>query len=1271
MSERYLTRRTYRRIALLSLMAPLLVVLVALATRSTATAATCKQWTGAVSTSWTAAGNWSPSGAPAATDCVVIDDSVSVPNEPTISTGTTVAIKALTLDQHTLTINGTGSLTLSGPDGSSMPSGKVTGSGTLNIGGPMAWSSGTMDGSGQTVVLSGGTLSIAPTSINYAVLDTRTLTNNVGGTIAYSTIASGFSLYFGGESCSTTSLVNNGSFTYAGPSGNDPGIDACGPTTITNGAAGTLTKTSGSAVSPMDPAIDNAGTVTSKAGVLQFNGGSSSGTGSFVGTSPGTISFAAGTFALGNGASLSGVSVDGGTLQAGPTGSPSSANVTFSGSNAMTSGRLDGNGVFTVTGTMAWTSGSMVSSGTGTGTTVIAAGGTMNMAPTNLNYAILDTRTLTNNGAINYTTISSGFSLYLGGETCNSTTLVNNGSMTLSGPNSNDPGINTCGSNAIVNGATGTIVKNAGTAVSSIQPGLRNGGSVSATAGTLQLNGDPTSAVGTFGGTSPGKVSLTGGTFVLGDGSTFTGTATIDGATVVAGTTGSPSSAKVTFSGSNAFASGRLDGNGIFSVTGTLTWTSGSMDSSGTGTGTTVIAAGGTVNIAPTNLNYAILDTRTLTNNGAIAYTTISGGFSLYLGGDTCNSTTLVNNGSMTLAGPNSNDPGINTCGSNAIVNSASGTFTKNSGTAVASIPTSFDNTGTIAVSSGTLQFNGAFPAYNGSNKLLKGTYNLTNPGVLQFPNAAITINAATITLNGGSGALIQDTAGSNALADFATNTGSLTVLSRTQTVKPFTNSGTVTVGPGASASTLASTGAYTQSAGSTVLANAASTLQTGGSGNVSINGGTLSGVGTVKTPTATTSLSNASTVSPGNPVSGTGTLTVVGKYTQSSAGTLNVNVAGTPGSGSFDQVTANRAITLGGTLNIDSTGYTHTLDDVFTIVSTSSGGITGTFSTVTGTELGGSYYYDVIYNANSVQLVVRARDADVSVTTTSPANVVADPTQPANDITWTLTVNNAGPAVATNVSVVDTIPATVQLVSVTPSQGTCGALSGTTVTCSVGSILPNPGTPPSIVVVAKPLDPGTLTNQAVVSATQNDPASGNNTASDSVTAAAQAGVTYVDVKNNGFSVASEKVGLGKTIQYTFLGTLTHHLTDPSALIDSGSAAPRTFFRLQLQAAGKYVVSDTALAGTNTITVLPTVKNKHDGTYKITWSLYGTTPAGYGYDVTVTGPLGTVTNVTPTRTEKSTTYTPTDGPGKYKVKARIRDKPAGLATGFATKKFTV
>jgi hypothetical protein len=225
-----------------------------------------------------------------------------------------------------------------------------------------------------------------------------------------------------------------------------------------------------------------------------------------------------------------------------------------------------------------------------------------------------------------------------------------------------------------------------------------------------------------------------------------------------------------------------------------------------------------------------------------------------------------------------------------------------------------------------------------------------------------------------------------------------------------------------------------------------------------------------------------------------------------------------------------------------------------------------------------------------------------------------------------------------------------------------------------------NPATPATVKVTVRPLDPAgpptanpPLTNQASVSSNQPDPNPGNNNASSSVNALTQSGVTYLDDTNSGFSSGTATAGLNGYVQYTFLGTMTHHVTDTSGLINSGAAGgPRTFYRFKFQAAGSYTVGDSAVPGTETVAVNAKVaKESSTGTYLITWATYSAPPPGYGYDVTLTGPLGTVTTLTPTRAEKTATFSPTDGAGNYTIKARIFNNSTSKGSGYQTSTLTV
>jgi hypothetical protein len=103
-------------------------------------------------------------------------------------------------------------------------------------------------------------------------------------------------------------------------------------------------------------------------------------------------------------------------------------------------------------------------------------------------------------------------------------------------------------------------------------------------------------------------------------------------------------------------------------------------------------------------------------------------------------------------------------------------------------------------------------------------------------------------------------------------------------------NAGTVDISPGSTLSATSPTSGYLQTAGVTLIDGTLSTLS-----GARLDGGILSGSGVVQG-----SLLNNAVVQPGGTV---GTLTIDGNYTESSAGSLNVELAGPLTGSSIDCV--------------------------------------------------------------------------------------------------------------------------------------------------------------------------------------------------------------------------------------------------------------------------------------------------------------------------------------------------------------------------------
>jgi uncharacterized repeat protein (TIGR01451 family) len=113
---------------------------------------------------------------------------------------------------------------------------------------------------------------------------------------------------------------------------------------------------------------------------------------------------------------------------------------------------------------------------------------------------------------------------------------------------------------------------------------------------------------------------------------------------------------------------------------------------------------------------------------------------------------------------------------------------------------------------------------------------------------------------------------------------------------------------------------------------------------------------------------------------------------------------------------------------------------------------------------------------------------ADLGVTNAADRNAA----NPGDNVTWTITVANGGPAVAVGAQVSDQLPDGAEFVSATASQGSCSP-SARDVVCALGDMAS--GATATVSVVARVARPGTAVNVAYVTSQMLDENSGNNQA--------------------------------------------------------------------------------------------------------------------------------------------------------------------------------
>jgi uncharacterized repeat protein (TIGR01451 family) len=164
-----------------------------------------------------------------------------------------------------------------------------------------------------------------------------------------------------------------------------------------------------------------------------------------------------------------------------------------------------------------------------------------------------------------------------------------------------------------------------------------------------------------------------------------------------------------------------------------------------------------------------------------------------------------------------------------------------------------------------------------------------------------------------------------------------------------------------------------------------------------------------------------------------------------------------------------------------------------------------------------------------------------LSLTVVDPVNPTADlvigitdtpdPIYVGSGLTYNITVANNGPVAATGVTVTDALPAGLNFVSASPSQGSV-AVVGNVVTCNLGGLATDAGATVSIRV--SPAIGGEIVNLVSVAANETDFSPANNTARTSTTVIGPQPINLTDmvVTNGQFQmVVNGEPGLTYVVQ--------------------------------------------------------------------------------------------------------------------------------------------
>ena len=613
---------------------------------------------------------------------------------------------AVTIDFNniscSLTVNGGGSLPLTGASQVAggtiliLNGGTVDNGGTLTIASTssITWNSGTLTGAGTTVISAGADVNATGTSM----ILTGGQTLSIFDTFTYGPIASGFAVNSG----ASVQIQSGGLFDIQNANG--IGSDGVGGANITVNSGGTFLKSADNFGTNIDPILNNNGLVQVDVSTLVLNDGTHTGTFFMNGASTGIALL---NTPILNGATISGggtAALDHTTIQ----GTVSATNITFDGF-----GSLSGNGTLNLSNKLDWAGGSI------SGITLNAALGSLVNITGAANTSLESAAHLNNAGTM---TVNPGATFSI----ISDAHITNNGTINIAGD------VTIAGDGAplarIDNLATRTLSKTSGAGAAFIGVAVNNDGALSSLAGILKLQNGGAHTGNFFTGTSA-AIAFDGGVHRFTGSPSLGGTGTYG---LIAGTMDVDTN--ITMTATFQQSGGTLTGSGAFTLAGTFLWTGGQMDNS-SGNGQTVLS-GGSAQIAGTTSNVVLLG-RILVNSGTLTYNPTPG---IELSIDSA--ATLINTGTFNLVG----DTEIDSNGVSATFNNGTGgVINKSTGAGTATFFCAYDGSGggTLNISSGTITLAGG-----GTNL---GNVNFANSGnQLILDNSVFTHSVApTFTGNG------------------------------------------------------------------------------------------------------------------------------------------------------------------------------------------------------------------------------------------------------------------------------------------------------------------------------------------------------------------------------------------------------------------------------------------------------------------------------------------------------------------------------------------